>query len=138
MLNLTMEQLEDIVAKATVRAVRAALVDHPCRYRPAPETVDHVFGMLADIGDGDTRRGVEVVRRIHTWAAKRIEHEEEFSANHKFVTKLRTVGGGVMSQVLAMSIWAGVALGMLALALTAAFKVLPLISAFFRGTGGTQ
>lgn len=84
-----------------VEAVQEALGNHPCRYGIAPGDVMHVGGMLKDIGDGDLARGVEIVRINHKWVQKRVEDlDEEYRANHAFITSLRH-GMGTISNAIA-------------------------------------
>ena len=123
---------DDQLAEFIGTAVRAAFENHPCRYRPSPERVDHVFGMVSDIGDGDPDRGVEVIRRIHTWAKKRIAIDEECMANHRFTSKLRTVSDGVLTKFLAFVLWGGLAIGLFMLVLGAAAKMLPEVVTMLR------
>lgn len=120
---LTREQLAGIVTEA----VREAMGDHPCRYRPSPELVDHVFGMVNDLGDGDTRRGVETIRKIHTWAVKRIEKDEEFTANHRLMTTLRGAGNSVAFSLARAFVWISLAVSIGALVIFFGGKLAPLL-----------
>jgi replication-associated recombination protein RarA len=88
---------EALTKNDIVEAVREALADHPCRYELSPQQVDHVVGMLADIGDGDLRRGVEIVRVNHKWVMDRAADakDAEYSANHELVSAIRRGMGSV-------------------------------------------
>jgi hypothetical protein len=88
---------EALTKSDVVEAVREALADHPCRYELSPQQVDHVVGMLADIGDGDLRRGVEIVRVNHKWVMDRAADakDAEYSANHELVSAIRRGMGSV-------------------------------------------
>ena len=77
---------EDIIA-----AIQAALVDHPCRFDLSPKDVDHLIGMVTDIGEGSIRAGVERMRRHHLWLVDRLKVDAEFSANHAAMTGARDV-----------------------------------------------
>lgn len=96
--------------------MKEALGDHPCRYTSlSPQQLDHVIGMLTDVGDGDLRRGVEVVRVNHKWVMSRVDEERdaEYTANHELVSAIRkglsSVGGHV-ARGIAWAIVAGLAL----------------------------
>lgn len=88
---------EALTKSDVVEAVREALADHPCRYELSPQQVDHVVGMLTDIGDGDLRRGVEIVRVNHKWVMDRAADakDAEYSANHELVSAIRRGMGSV-------------------------------------------
>lgn len=88
---------EALTKNDIVEAVREALADHPCRYKLSPQQVDHVVGMLTDIGDGDLRRGVEIVRVNHKWVMDRAADakDAEYSANHELVSAIRRGMGSV-------------------------------------------
>ena len=88
---------EALTKNDIVEAVREALADHPCRYKLSPQQVDHVVGMLTDIGDGDLRRGVEIVRVNHKWVMDRAADakDAECSANHELVSAIRRGMGSV-------------------------------------------
>ncbi len=111
---------EAVLSKADiVEAVREAMGDHPCRYTSlTPQQLDHVVGMLTDIGDGDLRRGVEIVRVNHKWVMNRIVDDGEFAANHELVSSIRKsmsgVGGHIAKGIawvlivgLAVLLWVG-------------------------------
>lgn len=88
---------EALTKNDIVEAVREALADHPCRYELSPQQMDHVVGMLTDIGDGDLRRGVEIVRVNHKWVMDRAADAKgaEYSANHELVSAIRRGMGSV-------------------------------------------
>lgn len=99
---------EAVLSKADiVEAVREALGDHPCRYTSlTPQQLDHVVGMLTDIGDGDMRRGVEIIRMNHKWLKDRLVDDEEYTANHELVSSIRKGLSGVGGHVAKAIAWA--------------------------------
>lgn len=99
-LHLTEERLTELMALA----VKKGLGDHPCRYLLDPRTVDHVMGMLSDIGDGDLRRGVEIVRENHKWICNRLEKDKEYTANHGFVSKLRGASENTLMRFVSLAL----------------------------------
>lgn len=98
---------EPLTRDDVVAAVKEALGNHPCRYTAlTPQQLDHVVGMLTDIGDGDLRRGVEIVRTNHKWILRRAEHDAEYAANHDLVSSVRRNMGGVGGHIAKGIAWA--------------------------------
>ena len=63
-------RIEEMLA----RAMAAAVKNHPCRFSTvldadAPE-MGHAVGMLADIGKGEVRTGIETIRENHKWVSR--------------------------------------------------------------------
>lgn len=85
--------------------IRQGIAEHVCRYSQPPADVDHIMGMIADIGDGDHRRGVEVQRAVFLWALERMQKEEEYEANHKMVSTFRQAGNSVAMQLAKAFVW---------------------------------
>lgn len=84
--TLTREELSEIVEAAVRRAVET----HVCRFTINPGEVEHIRGMLSDLGEGDLRRGVERSRQDHIWLLSRIsEHDAEYTENHRWVSRMR-------------------------------------------------
>lgn len=103
--NLTAQLDEERIVLLVRRGVRQAIAEHACRYSAAPADVDHIMGMIADIGDGDHRRGVEVQRTVFLWALERMKKEEEYEANHKMVSTFRQAGNSVAMQLAKAFVW---------------------------------
>jgi len=106
---------EGLTKEEIIAAVREGLSNHPCRYVSlTPQQLDHVVGMLSDIGDGDLRKGVEIVRTNHKWVVDRAEDSKdaEYTANHELVSAIRrgmaNVGGHV-ARGIAWAVIAGLA-----------------------------
>lgn len=104
-MEISEERLIDIVGTAVARGIKAAKINHTCRYEYDPNEIDHVMGMVADMGDGDRRRGVETLRAIHLWAIKRVAKDEAYEANHKLVTTFREAGGTVIFKLAQVFVW---------------------------------
>lgn len=104
-MEISEERLIEIVSAAVERGVRSATESHVCRYDYDPNEIDHVMGMVADMGDGDRRRGVETLRSIHLWAMKRISKDESYEANHRLMTALREAGGTVVFKLAQVFVW---------------------------------
>ena len=84
--TLSREDLSEIVEEA----VRKALSTHVCRFTINPGEVEHLRGMLSDLGEGDFRRGVERARQGHLWLVTRIgDKDSEYSENHRWVSRMR-------------------------------------------------
>ena len=110
-----------LLQEAIKEGMKEALGDHHCRYTSLnPQQLDHVVGMLTDIGDGDLRRGIEVVRVNHKWVMDRAAEakDAEYTANHELVSAIRkgmsNVGGHIAKGVawaliagLATLVWLG-------------------------------
>jgi len=103
--EISEERLIEIVGVAVKNGIAAAKVNHTCRYDYEPQMVDHVMGMVEDMGDGDHRRGVETLRAIHLWAMKRISKDEAYEANHRLVTTFREAGGTVIFKLAQVFVW---------------------------------
>lgn len=113
--------LKAMLQEVVKEGMKEALGDHPCRYTSlSPQQLDHVIGMLTDVGDGDLRRGVEVVRVNHKWVMDRADEERdaEYTANHELVSAIRkglsNVGGHIAKGIawvliagLATLVWLG-------------------------------
>jgi hypothetical protein len=96
---------EERLTELLTLAVKRGLGDHPCRYLIDPRTVDHVVGMLTDIGDGDLRRGIEIVRTNHKWVCARVEMDEECAENHRLMTWVRGIVKGVGGKLATGFVW---------------------------------
>ena len=84
--TLTREEIAAIVKEAVI----AAIADHPCRYDLKPSELEHMKGMMIDVGDGELRRGIEQCRKGHIWLIERIDEKDpEYAENHRMMTKLR-------------------------------------------------
>lgn len=73
-LTLTVVQLEEIIERAAVRGAEKAL--HQCRFQFEDQEVrqiEHVVGMVKDLGNGSIDRGAEVIRKHHDWVGKRMK-----------------------------------------------------------------
>lgn len=107
--------LKAMIQEAVKEGLKEALGDHPCRYTSLnPQQLDHVVGMLTDIGDGDLRRGIEVVRVNHKWVMDRADEERdaEYTANHELVSAIRkglSNVGGYIAKGIAWALIAGLA-----------------------------
>lgn len=104
-MEISEDRLIEIVGVAVKQGIIAAKVNHVCRYDYDPNEIDHVMGMVADMGDGDRRRGVETLRSIHLWAMKRISKDESYEANHRLMTTLREAGGTVVFKLAQVFVW---------------------------------
>lgn len=91
---------EERLVALMAQAVRVALGDHPCRFHHEPRHIDHVMGMIADVGGGDGRAGVETIREHHKRLSERFspEVDEEYTANHKMMTGIRKAAENSISK----------------------------------------
>ena len=122
MAELTHEQI--------VAAVQEALGNHPCRFDVTSKEVDHLVGMVIDIGaaatgeaEGSFRAGVEQLRKGHLWLIDRIENDEEYTENHKAMSNARDLAGSFSKKLFHFSMWVLVGVIALALVLTGAVKL---------------
>lgn len=97
--------MADLTKEEIVAAVREAMSDHPCRYDVCPKDVDHIVGMILDIGKGDLRAGIECLRQHHLWMIDRLERDEEFAANHEAISGLRSVTRTFGEKVAHAAMW---------------------------------
>lgn len=102
--SLTLLDEERIVALVRL-GIKQGIAEHVCRYSQPPSDVDHIMGMITDIGDGDHRRGVAVQRAVFLWALERMQKEEEYEANHKMVSTFRQAGNSVAMQLAKAFVW---------------------------------
>ena len=91
-----------------VDAVKTALGSHPCRFDIDPKEIDHLIGVVIDLGDGSLREGIETLRHNHLWLRDRREKErdKEYSANHVMMTKIREGSESMISTVANGLAWA--------------------------------
>jgi len=87
-------------------SIKTGIEAHICRYDYDPNEIDHIMGMVSDIGDGDRRRGIETLRVIHLWTMKRISKDEAYEANHRLITTFREAGGSVVFKLAQVFVWA--------------------------------
>lgn len=97
-----------------VEAVKTALGSHPCRFDIDPKELDHLIGVVIDLGDGSLREGIETLRHNHLWLRDRREKErdKEYTANHVMMTKIRDGSQSLITTIakgLAMAIIIGLA-----------------------------
>ena len=104
-MEMSEERLVEIVRVTVERGIKSGIENHVCRYGYDPNEIDHIMGMVSDIGDGDRRRGVETLRSIHLWAMKRIARDEAYEANHRLVTTFREAGGSVIFKLAQVFVW---------------------------------
>lgn len=99
---------EALTQEAIVQAVKLALADHPCRYDLSPQQLDHLIGMVSDVGDGDLRKGVERLRANHQWLRWRTEERrsEEYLNNHELVSAVRRGLGNISTNIGRAVVWA--------------------------------
>lgn len=119
------ERLGELIAQA----VKKGLGDHPCRYFLTPRELDHVIGMISDLGDGDLRRGVELIRENHRRVNMRFDPEldEEYTANHKWVSSVRAVSNTTLSKFLGMAFLGLMVATALGLAMIFGAKIAPVV-----------
>lgn len=121
---------------ATITAITASLQtslaetirnasSHECIMNLPQEWVDeigHLVGVVVDLGEGDIRRGAEIVRKHHLWTKWRTEPEraERYESNHKRITELGYDGQTFKRSLL--NFLAAALLGALAAGVGAHFK----------------
>lgn len=126
-MEISEERLIEIVGTAVAQGLKAAKINHTCRYDYDPNEIDHVMGMVADMGDGDRRRGVETLRAIHLWAIKRVAKDEAYEANHKLVTTFREAGGSVIFKLAQVFVWSCIVVSIGTALIFFGGKIAPLI-----------
>ncbi len=97
----TVEQLKEIVTQAVVDALGKGVCTSPLTEEQKKESL-HIFGMLADLGDGDTAKGVETIRANHKWVVK-LRKKGESVGTAIIVLVLGTIATGILA-----AIWAGI------------------------------
>lgn len=115
--------MPELTREDIVSAVHEALKNHPCRFDVRPKDVDHLIGMVIDIGaaatgdaEGSFRAGVEQLRKGHLWLIERLKHDEEYSANHAIWTRIRKVFGSFADKLAYIFLWGLLALFIFSLA----------------------
>lgn len=98
------EELRKAIADAVVVGIEKYFdKHHVCRIPISDEVAEkipHVLGMIADLDKGNFDQGVEKMRQNHLWVDKRrIEKEEEYAANHRWVTAWRTRSTSIWSKI---------------------------------------
>ena len=83
--------MADFTKEELVAAMQEALLKHPCRFDIDPKDIDHILGMITDVGEGSLRAGIERLRRHHNWLIERLARDDEYSANHEAMTGARGV-----------------------------------------------
>jgi len=124
---------EERLVALMAQAVRMALGDHPCRFQHEPRHVDHVMGMISDVGEGDSRAGVETIRVHHKKLRERFDPEvdKEYTANHKMMTGIRKVAESSLSKFFGFTFIALIVVTSLGLFMLFSAKLQPLF-----GSGG--
>lgn len=86
-------------------AVREEIYNHFCRLASISDDelkdISHMVGMITDLGAGETRAGVEVMRANHSWLLAQRERTEQFGRAFFFVVSTSVVGG------IAAALWYG-------------------------------
>lgn len=87
--------------KAVREAVRDEIYQHSCRLAQLSDDevrdLTHAMGMITDLGQGDTRAGVEVIRSNINWMAKQRERTEQFGRTFFFAVITTVVGGALFA-----------------------------------------
>ena len=85
-------------------AVREEIYNHSCRLTQISDAeikdLGHALGMITDLGQGDTRAGVEVIRANVNWMVKQRERTEQFGRTFFFAVITSVVGGVLLAVVL--------------------------------------
>jgi len=122
--------MAELTREEIISAVQDALKNHPCRFDVTSKEVDHLVGMVIDIGaaatgeaDGSFRAGVEQLRKAHLWLIDRMELDEEYTANHSMWSKVRCVLGGFADKLAHILLWALVGLLIFSLFVMGAVKL---------------
>jgi hypothetical protein len=94
----TIQQLRDIVTQAVVEA----MVQQSDKDEKKIKDNLHLFGMLEDIGDGDSAKGIEAIRANHKWVGK-LRKKGESVGTAIIVIVLGAICTGILS-----ACWAGI------------------------------
>lgn len=97
---MTDEEIRRIVAQA----VRDEMQAHPakCRFAAvADEDAGHALGVVLDLGEGSTGKGIEFIRENHRWLGE-MRKKSSTASSVLFVLFLTTLGGGLLS-----ALWVG-------------------------------
>lgn len=117
--------MTQLAREEIISAVYEALRNHPCRFDVGPKEVDHLVGMVVDIGaaatgdpEGSFRAGVEQLRKAHLWLIDRIKHDNEYTENHKAMSAARDLAGSFGNKLAHFVMWVFVCIVAVALVLT--------------------
>ena len=97
---VTKAQLEEIIAGSVVK-----IIEKKCRFPISDEHANetsHLYGMFADIGNGELSMGIEEARKNHSYVKKIRAKSDKFSTA-VFMIVIATVAGGFLKAV-----WIGV------------------------------
>ena len=102
--NLFQPPTEAEWIKAVREAVRDEIYQHSCRLAQISDDeikdLTHALGMITDLGQGDTRAGVEVIRSNINWMVRQRERTEQFGRTFFFAIITSVVGGALLAVVL--------------------------------------
>lgn len=59
------------------------------------QNYEHMIGMLKDLGDGDIRKGIEVLRENQKWLSKQRERGDKISSTIIYITIAGIVSGAL-------------------------------------------
>lgn len=122
--------MAELTREEIIKAVQDALKSHPCRFDVTSKEVDHLVSMVIDIGaaatgeaEGSFRAGVEQLRKGHLWLIERMDHDEEYTENHKAMSNARDLAGSFSKKLFHFSMWVLVSIIAAALVLAGASKL---------------
>lgn len=97
---ITKGQLEEIISASVAKAV-----EKKCRFPISDEHANetsHLFGMFSDIGDGDLSKGIEEVRKNHSYVARIRAKSDKFSTYLVMIIIAAVAGGSLKA------LWVGI------------------------------
>lgn len=97
---VTKSQLEDMIAASVLK-----VVEKKCRFPITDEQANetsHLYGMIADLGDGDLSKGIETARKNHSYISRIRAKSDKFST-YFFMVIIAIMAGGVIK-----ALWEGI------------------------------
>ena len=102
--NLFQPPTEAEWVKAVREAVRDEFRQHACRLSQISDAevkeLTNALGMITDVGQGESRVGMDVIRSNIKWLAMQRERTEQFGRTFFFAVITSVVGGALLAVVL--------------------------------------